>query len=223
MSSAAPRKRSYSEVVRRKFRQFKRSRATTMVPRSIYTKPEFKWIDTILDQAITAAGNLTLINGCARGDDSSDRIGRQLIMKSIQISFTGFAANTTGIDQTHRLMLIYDKQPNGVFPGGADILDIISPWGMRNLNNRHRFIVLWDHRYSVSNDIAANQAGGNPRLHDADYYKRVNLKVTFNDSSVGTIADINTGSLYFCTFGSVAAGATAGGSIGTARIRFIDA
>lgn len=202
----------------------KRARYTPTVPKPmLFRTNELKYVDVALDSAVNNAGVILLINGMARGADVSERIGRQVIIKSIQVYLTGLATTTTGIDQTHRYMLVYDKQTNGAFPVGADILNAISPWAMKNLNNRSRFIILWDKRISVSNDVPANQAGGNVRLADMDYYRRHSLRVTFNDSNLGTVADINTGAIYFVCMGSVAAGATAGSCIGYSRIRFVDA
>lgn len=183
---------------------------------------EFKVIDVDISGAANSAAQLFLLNGTQRGSDINNRIGRVITIKSIQLNFSHYATDATGLDQTHRFLLVYDKQANGVVPAIADILLASSPWAPRNLNNRNRFIILWDQTTSVCGNVAAGLANGNLRIADKKYYRRHNLKTQYNTGDAGSIADISTGSLYFIAVGSVAAGVTAGEMIGTARMRFID-
>jgi len=183
---------------------------------------EFKAIDVATDSAVNAGGALVLLNGCTRGSDIANRIGRQIVVKSIQFNISNYSADATGIDQTHRVLLVYDKQSNGVTPAVTDILTASTCWAMRNLNNRNRFIILYDNVMAVKGDDPAQWTSGNVRIHETRYYRRHNLKVQFNAGDAGTVADMATGALYMILIGSVAAGATAGNSIGNCRVRFID-
>lgn len=194
-----------------------------VIPRPLSVQPEFKTIDTQIDTAVNNAGVIYVLNGCTRGTDMGNRVGRRIQVKSVYMHGTSFATNGTGIDQSHRFCLFWDKTPNYQYPAVTDVLATASPFGFRNLDNRSRFIPLWDKWFNVCNDIAANQAAGDPRLSKFDVYKRLNQLTTFGPGDDGDIGDIGTGALYFICVGSVAAGPTAGSCIVNIRVRFIDA
>lgn len=156
---------------------------------------EWKYID--VGAATTAgAGAVALLNGCAPGDGSSNRDGRQITIQSIQMKIRGeqdpsaAAANGTTVV---RFMIFIDNQANALAPAVGDVLDTTSAGvadALRNLNNRKRFKILMDRRYVVS-------LLGDGGFADDFYMKRDGLcKTTFNAGTAGTVADITTGSVY---------------------------
>lgn len=216
-----PKKRSFKSTkayYRIKRRRTERpSTSLTSYPARRPYSGELKVQEEIIDCNVNSGGAIFSVCEPARGTDVSDRIGRELIMKSIQMCFTSYSVNGTGIDQNHRILLVYDKNPMGATPAITDVIDAITPWAFRNLSNRNRFIVLFDQMYSVGNDDPSLQNGGEPRLVDRKFYKKVNLKSVYN-----ALDQLQEGGLFCMILGSVVAGANAGSLIGRVRVRFID-
>lgn len=211
---AAPggyRPRTYRAYRRTPYRSYQVTRG---YPRG--TQGEFKSVDTTIAVNSDTTGAIVLLNGIARGDDINERTGRQVTLRSVQLSLTFGVVSGTGIDQYQRYMVVLDHQPNGAALAITDVLDGVTVTHQRNLNNRKRFTVLMDKHYSLN----ASAESGSRRV--SQMYRRLNTVVDFNGGDAGTIADITTNSVYFISIGSVAAGATAGSVIGTARIRYTD-
>lgn len=178
---------------------------------------EFKAIDvanaTVVQDTV---GSVTLINGCQMGSDINNRIGRQFQMRSVELHGLTFGTPATGIDQVHRVLLVYDRQANGVAPALADVLlaaNYISP---RNLNNRKRFKILMDHK------VVINAVGESGSQSEVSFYRKLRHPVEFNAGNAGTVADIQSGSLYLLTVGNAGAGVTAGSFNFYTRVRFTD-
>jgi len=187
--------------------------------RLLQNVPEYKYMDTTLSPGSTrcdTTGDVILVNGCARGDDVGDRIGRKIVMKSLEMRLYAYVTAGTGVDQTNRVMVVYDKQPNGAAPAITDVLVSISTTALKNANNDHRFNVLYDQTYYL------NGSGESDSAKIWKNYRRLNFPVQFNSGDAGTIADIQTGSLYFLVMGSEARGVTASQINGRVRVKFVD-
>lgn len=182
------------------------------VPYSI--KPEFKSVDTDL----AGAGNTTptaiyLLNGLVPGTGSAQRIGRQVIIKSLELrfSFSGGAA-----DSFWRYIVVLDKQANGAAPAITDLLVANALYSPKNLTYVRRFTILLDEIGSVETQATSES------MKTFEKYKRINYVTEFNAGATGTVTDIATGSLYMFVFGSNAAGGNAFAISGSARLRFTD-
>jgi len=183
---------------------------------------EFKYIDSKNAAMVCdTTGAVLLLNGCSSGSGVSNRVGRQITIKAIQLHWRSWATAATGVKQDHRFMVVQDMQPNGVALTIAEVLAAvvgIDPClDVRNLDYRLRFKVLYDRKFSIS----AQGLSGAHRTYKL--YKKVNIQEQFNVGDAGTVADISTNSLYFITMGSEAAGNTAGAAMVNARVRFTDA
>lgn len=175
---------------------------------------EKKFIDSTVAVAALLAPSLLLVNGVATGTDFNSRIGREILMHSLYMRLT--YSNT--VDQTAglRIMLVYDKQPNGVLPNITDVIttaDLMSP---NNLNNKDRFITISDKiRY-------INTAGERGAFHQK--YKKLRVSTTFSGTTAA-IGSISTGAVYvilipiLLTTGAATANFTVGYTI---RSRFTD-
>lgn len=177
---------------------------------------EFKAIDTVVSVAADTTSAVTLLNGCARGDDINERTGREVVMRSIQLCVRATVTAGTGIDQWHRYIVVYDRQTNGAALTFANVISALDVSAPRNLENRRRFTILMDKKFHLN----ATAESGSQRL--ISYYRRLRHPITFNNGDAGTVADITTGSLYLITYGSVAAGQTAGSAYGVVRVRYED-
>lgn len=178
--------------------------------------PEFKCKDTSVSAASNTSGVMTLLNGCGRGDDLHERIGRQVTLRSVQLALHAAVTSGTGVDQTCRVILFFDKEPHGAAPAGTDLLTANDDKAFRNLSNRKRFWILMDQKIPLN---ATAEAYSHQEL---DYYRRISLPVTFNSGDNGDITDIVSGALYLYVIGTQAAGATAGAVTGYARVRYVD-
>lgn len=191
--------------------------------RILRSGPEWKTIDKEISVDVNYDGgvnNLYLLNPIARGDDYTERIGRTVTLKSLQIKAQMYVTPTTGVDQVGRMLVVYDKQPNASAVTAAQLFnasaDSTRPFQFRNLENRERFVVLAD----VTKTLSASAESGSKAFFKI--YKKLNLPMTFNSGDAGTIADIVTGSIYVVCTGSEASGATDAFCVGESRIRFID-
>lgn len=197
----------------RRIAQRRKPRAATL--KSAFD--EIKYVDNTISQAANTTGAVTLLNGIARGDDVSERVGRKVVMRRLTFSLISYVTPTTGVDQSHRFLLVYDKQSNGSAPAITDVLVSASAVALPNLNNRLRFVILAD-------EVKALNASAEPGSYWATGMRKIQLSTTvqFNSGDAGTVADIQTGALYLITIGSEAAGATAGTFSGRTRVEYID-
>lgn len=180
-------------------------------------KEEWKFRDTYTAAAVTNAGAFTCISLLQLGDDVGNREGRKINIESIQakIRFEQNASATAPV--TIRVIFFQDKQSNGANPVLADLLDTTSAGGvdaLRNLNNRSRFKILMDRRYSMG-----VFAGDICEVTD-EYYDKRKHDIIFNALNAGNIGDIQTGALFFLWISDVAAN-NPGGIMNT-RIRFTE-
>lgn len=190
---------------------------------------ELNFIDTVLSSAVisTTAPYMALLNGCQPGSGNSQRIGRRIDMKSIELRFSvqnlGLAEMTL-----HRAMIVLDKQANGAAFSYTDLMIDGEPTGLRNISNKARFTVIWDGKlHALIGNIAAPSTTTNCTANSGcayTAYKKINIQTQYNSGTAGTVADIQTNSLYFIIYGDQLAvnAATNGFEVGGyCRIRYI--
>jgi len=174
---------------------------------------EKKYIDTSISSTFNTTGAFTLLNACVPGSDAINRIGRRIKIKSILVRMYGNMGSTPANDVI-RFMLVVDKQANAAAPAVTDILVSASSASTNNLNNRARFVSLLDW-IGVIDQVACT-------IFSKVIFLRKDLITTFNAGSAGTIADIQTGSLYALQLGINASGTSATTCVGRVRVRFED-
>ena len=153
----------------------------------------------------------TLINGVATGTDGTTRIGRKILMKSLQIRYIC----GSGYPQSqHRVLIVYDKQANGALPTASTVLDTNSFMSPMNLSNSDRFVVLVDDISDSTQSSVLNIAGKR--------YVKCNLEAVFSGVTSG-IASIASGSIFIMVANNAdpTVGITSNFYF-TTRIRFID-
>lgn len=152
-------------------------------------------------------------------------------------------SNAAIITQTFgRIIVYYDRQPNGANPATADILldthndgsTTTNAFSQINMNNRDRFMILRD-RKVVLPEIAIDGVGGNqvggvitdPNCGDkgfryTEFIKLNHLESLYNSTNGGTIGDISSGA-----FGILVVSNDSSGSPGwlldiSVRFKFLD-
>lgn len=168
-------------------------------------------------------GSVTALNLIATGTDFTNRVGRKILMKSVNIIGV-VQPNDTSVSTTLcRALLIYDKQPNGALPAITDILNTSNSKDQINLNNRDRFVILrdWFQALAPQQDTATQAYAGSPTTNNLHMFVKLNHETIYN-STAGTIAAVTSGSLLLVTVGDSTNTNTYSLSAST-RIRFIDA
>lgn len=193
---------------------------------SVRSPGERKVVDTALtDSPFSTTGEVTLLNGVATGTDFTNRIGRRVNCVSVQVNgWIGDGGNAVNeVDSTMcRIMLVEDFQTNGVQATITDILSNADPTAFMNLNNRERFKVHFDKKFTVppfnSNTTASD--GLFCPVPTIKFFKKINVPVVF-EGTAATIGSISSGALYLVVLGSQAA--TSLQLNWSARVRFVDA
>jgi len=153
---------------------------------------------------------VTLLNSIDQGTTSSQRVGRKVQLKSIQMRWAfGFDNNFSS-----RLLVVYDRDCNGVTPTMADILGPAAFPRMTapmNLANTDRFVVLHDE--IVNPAFGAGFTAGK-------FYKKINLPMLFTSTSLD-VTSIREGGIFFM-MGSTQNASPEPNIEFTSRIRYTD-
>lgn len=181
------------------------------------TRAELKVKDTLIDFDVNTTGEMVLLNGIARGDDISERVGRQVNLVSVNFDASTFQS-AGGVAQNIRWAIVYDRYPNGVAPTVAQVFTVVGdPSSPRTLDNRQRFTVL------ASKHLQIMPVGVTGCLHTVKKYRALHgLSTTFNNGDAGTVADIVSGALYLLLDGTVEDGHGDCGIYGHVRVRYTD-
>jgi len=168
-----------------------------------------------------------------------NRVGNRISLKSLHLVGQLFPTtnSTTGVAEYLRILVVYDKMPNGAAPAIADILAdqdetgtlTTSTWSNMNLNNRDRFKILMDDRIHVPNNSAGQEGDQFAAVIDYKGEYNINrfirlqdLETMFKASSTGQLSDVSTGNLWLVTIGNVASSANGYQLRWNARIRYTD-
>jgi len=151
--------------------------------------PEAKNRDTAGSIGVLQGTNwseLDLLNPITSGATASDRIGRNVQLKSVLFRWN-FSTNN---QYATRIVLIYDREPNLVLPDVSEIYASTGGTGFNtplNLANGNRFVILHD-------EIVNPQwAGGNTA---GKVYRKLNLPMKFTNTSSTDISTITEGAIY---------------------------
>jgi len=129
--------------------------------------PEKKAVDNaVAVYEFNDTGTIGHIGGTVPGSGRWQRIGRQMNYRSVHIKGTIYIATPnvgTVSNEYARLVLVYDKSPNGSTPSMGDILADVDSAGAvttnsfsgLNLNNSKRFLILRDGRFCLPGNAGA--------------------------------------------------------------------
>lgn len=172
----------------------------------------------------STTGSIALLNTVATGAAQTQRVGKKILMKSLQIR--GLVTNkATTISSQVAWMIVYDRRPAAALPLITDILNSISPNSFLNDANSARFKIL--HRWSETllGDVAVAADTNDETAYNVDEYLKIpkkNRKVSYGAAGTGAIGDIDQGALYLVTVGGNAAGTAASSFLAGFRLRFWD-
>lgn len=176
--------------------------------------------------ALDTTGSVTLLNTVAQGTTVNQRVGKKILLKSLQVR--GYsAANSTATFNDVAWMIVYDKRPTGALPAITDILVSASAQSLNNDNNSGRFAILKRVDQVLLGNFSLTGAVANALTDisavSEDCFLDLHSKETvYKAAATGAIADIEQGALYLVTVGSNAAGTTAAAATLAFRLRFWD-
>lgn len=163
-----------------------------------------------------AFAGMTEINCVPQGATVANRIGNKIVIKSIHVRSALVAL--AGVQGEARLMLVYDKQPNGAFPAITDIitsqpLGAATAYSGVNIANKSRFQMIRDQFFNLD--------GAQSLVHSVNWYCKGRFDAEFG-ANAGNIGDFRTGSLLLVAFITYAAGGNIAFQAGSSRIRYFD-
>lgn len=187
---------------------------STMLPQ-FSISPELKWHDFALGfnsgatwVPVSTNVNGQLLNGIARGNTPSTRVGNSILMKSLLLRVTvvpGVNDDMTAI----RLLVVYDTQTNGAISDCSDVLtdmaDIEGGGASTNyyhgnmaLERRQRYKVLYDKTRSIGvrqlDTVNGTGYAHGPSSITWKLYRKLNLPVIYNDDGA-TSTEISQGAI----------------------------
>lgn len=191
---------------------------------SVYPKPECKIYDA--DQAgvsppatpaqnLPATGTVVCVNQLVTGSGVQNFTGNQITIKSVayrfEVDLPASAANQ--VMTSGRVMLIWDRQPNGAVPAYNVIFSSASYLAFANVNTRDRFVILRNDQISLS-------PNGQQTVF-LERFVKVNMTSTFvnGQSSAGVP---NTGALLLVYISDQATSANQPTITGIVRVRYFD-
>lgn len=173
--------------------------------------PDLNWGDYgAAALALSTTPTITPVNVMAVGTGQGNRLGRSIVIKSVQ-AYASVAASATTVDSRWMCCLVLDKNSNGALPVYTDIFAagvVNSDNVLLNLFAQGRYKVLWMARGGTHGGALVGNGHSQDRADAMSMYKRCNIKTVFNASNAGTIADIEENALHFISIGDTAAAAT---------------
>lgn len=175
--------------------------------------------------ALDTTGSITLLATIPQGASVNQRVGKKVMLKSIQARGL-ISNNTTATINDVAFLIVYDKRPTGTLPVVTDILASANSNAFNNDANSGRFKIL-----KRCDAVLVGPATGTlatEQLTEAsaqsiDFYLKLRgLMNVFKAAGTGAIGDIEEGALYLVTVGNQAAGNTAATATMAFRTRYID-
>lgn len=182
---------------------------------------EKKFLDVSTTVNADDVGQVIALNAMAQGTSQSTRVGNKISMTSIQMRLASANGATTTTPPIIRYMIIYDKQTNAAAPTIADILQAVGVLAPMNMGNRDRFVILMEDTWRPDNTYS-DAAAVAEFTEYKQRYKRLHLDTIYNNTNGGTVADINSGGLFFIALSNIANGTAEPTMSLYARLRYTD-
>jgi len=186
--------------------------------------PEQKFFDTALAFNYDATAETAVPSLClmAAGTSESQRIGRKVMLKSIQIkAIDELPAGAISQDQVN-FYLVQDTQCNGAAATWADVFTGTSAGvALRNLANSARFKVLYHHASKLTATAGEGVAfGGDNNVFDT--YIKLNIPLEFATGAGGSITDLKSNNLLILAGSNAGMQDDATTCTGNVRVRYTD-
>jgi len=193
--------------------------------RPLSQRGELKYLDISFPAVGQSALLVFPINIIAAGTDNTNRIGRTARIAYCMYNLHFINHQTTNGATPLRVMVVWDRQPNGTVASYNDIINVNAlpgenTLGMPNIDNKDRFTILSDVVTSVGSIAPAFPAAAPVHKHMRKLV-RVNRMTQYN-STVGNSSAITSGALYLVLHYDQDGSLLELDVTGTTRIRFTD-
>lgn len=183
---------------------------------------EHKYNDVTLNNTVGYDAPIyTLLNGVAQGDGATTRDGNSLKMEYVDINL--ILKNANAADRTVRIMLVEQKDVNGLAPVISEILDDsatqYAPLSHFNRDQINNFRVLYDKRYSMTDSTSDNALRQININHQ--FRSDATAKVRY-DGVLGTVANMSKNSLYLVITADNTAASSPVAVTAKSRVTFLD-
>lgn len=190
----------------------------------VYPKPELKYYDVDefgvtppanTAQNITNTGTTAVLNSMITGTGNQNFLGNQVAIKSVsyRVELDLPATPANQVPTSGRVVLVWDKQPNGTAAPWSTIFQSANYLSYINTNFRDRFVILRNDQFSLS-----------PNGDQTLFFERnvkINMLTTFVNAQAAT-GTPNTGALLICYIGDQGTAANQPTINGWFRVRFYD-
>lgn len=184
----------------------------------------------------TGTASVQQISAIQQGTGVSQRIGNKVALKSLRIRMNLVSIGNTFVIPTRgRVMILYDRNPNGSYVAANSILSAYTQANVvqsgtysDNLNPNFfdRFVVLMDKFITLQSLSAAVETTGptDPESFKVDeFIKLKDLECVYQGTANPLlIANASVGSLQVLTYGDIGSGSDPWALTGTMRLRFRD-
>ena len=127
------------------------------------------------------------------GTGDFERIGAQMTIRSFGVNFSITAQTTTLVPNIMRVIILWDRQPNGSQFITTDLLDPPqTPLSFGNLDRRYRFKTIWN---SGVFSMGKFGGGNTPENRTWSVYFPCNLGMMYQ-GNLGDVASVSSGLLY---------------------------
>lgn len=164
---------------------------------------------------IPNTGVVVCVNQMITGTGTQNFVGNQITIKQASMRFEVDLPATPAnqVPTSGRVMLIWDRQPNGAVPAFNTIFSSNSYLAFANINTRDRFVVLRNQQFSLS-------PNGNQTLFFEEFVD-INMTTTFV-SGQATAAVPQTGALLFVYISDQSGADNQPTIAGIIRVRYYD-
>jgi len=166
-------------------------------------------------------GSIGLIAEIQTGASVNQRIGKKILLKSVQCRGYVYANTTAGYNDC-AILLVYDRRPTGSLPAVTDILVTADANALNNDANSGRFQIIKRMDFALVGNTGAGPVTSTTAM-SADFFADMKMRpAVYKAIGTGEIGDIEEGAVYIVTVGSVAAGTAAASAYLNMRLRWVD-
>lgn len=198
----------------------RRSRAAIPKARA-FSEPGFVDLAAAQYDLDSDSATIALLNTVPQGAGTSQRVGKRIMLKSLQGRGL-ISSNSTTTNSDVAFMVVYDKRPIGTLPAVTDILNTATSASFNNDTNSGRFRILKRvNRVVIGGGVSANLTAKS--AHTADFFLNLRgLPQVFKAAGTGAIGDIEEGALYLITVGNTPNGTASPALTMGFRLRYHD-
>lgn len=137
--------------------------------------------------AVSTTAAFNLLNGSQTGDGVTNRTGSSIRLRGTDLRFS-ITGNVIAVSTLTRVLVVIDKEADGLAFAATDLLTSSSVYAAYSAFNQMRFTILYDKVFS-------NTTGG-PFQQVVCHRCKYDVHCMYNAGNAGTVADINTNSVY---------------------------